>query len=121
MGTHTEVYHSSEPRGGVMDQFRVVRREELERIYESMPEPDAQLVVALREIQKRRGMSDRAFAGSLGITQPSWCRVRNGKRRPGLELARGAAAAYPELGPELVHFLGLDTHNWVPAKGNRGK
>jgi DNA-binding XRE family transcriptional regulator len=104
-----------------MDQFRVVRRDEQERIYDSMPEPDARLVVALREIQKRRGMSDKEFAHSLGITQPSWSRVRGGKRRPGLELARGAAKAYPELGPELVHLLGLPTHNWVPTKGNRGK
>jgi transcriptional regulator with XRE-family HTH domain len=106
-----------------MDDYRIVRREEAERIYNSMPEEDARLVVALREIQKRLGMSDRTFAATLGVTQSGWSRVRNGKRRPGLEIARGAAKAYPQLRPELLLFWGLSTHNgdMAPMRGNRGR
>ncbi len=106
-----------------MDEYRVVRREEAERIYNAMPDEDARLVVALREIQKRLGMSDKACAETLGISQPAWSRVRKGQRRPGLELARGVAKAYPQLRPELLFFLGLDTHNGehIPNRGNRGR
>lgn len=94
-----------------MDEYRAVRRDEAERIYNAMPEVDARLVVALREIQKRLGMTDRAFAESLEISQPAWSRVRRGQRRPGLEIARGTARAYPQLRPELLSFLGLSTYN----------
>lgn len=54
------------------------------------------LVQWLIERQRAEGLSDVAFAARLGISQPTWNRIRNGYSGTSLRLTAKAIAAFPE-------------------------
>lgn len=63
------------------------------------------LVETLIQEQEKRGMTDRAFAATLGIQRASWTLIRLGHRNLTEPIARAVIRAYPDLAPMAVAFL----------------
>lgn len=42
----------------------------------------------LMVIRKQKGLSQKATAEAIKITQPSYCNIENGERRPSVETAK---------------------------------
>lgn len=54
------------------------------------------------EIQRREGLADGAMAARLGVSRPTWNRIRNGHLSFGDALAVRAAGVWPELTRDLL-------------------
>ena len=63
------------------------------------------LLSKLRLRQVGECMSDRQFAGKLGISHQLWQMTRTGKRDIGLVLLRATVKAYPILNQDVLLFL----------------
>lgn len=63
------------------------------------------LVPALKQKQRKLGLTDEEFAETLGISQPYWSLVKNRARRPGVKFLKGVMGRFPDLAPACLLFL----------------
>lgn len=56
-------------------------------------------------IAKQGHLSDRQFAGELGIVRPLWSLARSGKRPISLTLLKAIALTYPDMHQDIIDFL----------------
>lgn len=61
------------------------------------------MLTNLAAIQKRERLTDAAMASKLGISRPTWNRVRNGRLPLTDEVAMRAAGQWPELTRDLLN------------------
>lgn len=59
----------------------------------------------LARLQAAEGASGEAFAGYLGVSPPTWSKVRRGKLRPSYRLVQGALARWPHLAERFGRLL----------------
>lgn len=74
----------------------------------------------LAAIQRREGLNDRDMAARLGISRPTWNRVRNGRLPLTDEVAMRAAGLWPELTRDLLEraasTVSEGTNTPIPAE-----
>jgi transcriptional regulator with XRE-family HTH domain len=63
------------------------------------------LLGKLIEEQRTSGLSDRAFARRLGVSQALWSTTRSGKAVVGSKILAACAREFPELGPDILRYL----------------
>jgi hypothetical protein len=63
------------------------------------------MLARLIEQQRKLGMTDRAFAGLLGIPRSTWTLTRLGKIKLSRRLVAAAGRTFPELMPDAIAFL----------------
>ena len=63
------------------------------------------LVEWLEARQREEGLTETAFAESIGTSQPTWNRLRNGHIRPSYRIVAGALRKYPERQAEIVKLI----------------
>lgn len=64
-----------------------------------------QLIKALRGAQQRRKMGDKAFSRHLKISDSYWWMIKNGKRRPSLNLCRTIYNQMPEVSSDVDDYM----------------
>lgn len=58
------------------------------------------LIEAIKQQQKREGLTDTELAKRIGLKGRSlWCEIKSGRRQPGLKFLRGIAREFPDLKP----------------------
>lgn len=62
------------------------------------------LLARLTQIQRSLNASDAEFAARIGITDPAWNLIRNGKREMGRKALAGIYRAFPELSNEILDY-----------------
>lgn len=76
----------------------------------------------LIKVQAQEGMSDRQFAGKLGISTQLWQATRTGKRPIGLTLIKAVIRAYPSLRFDVFESLCRECYekrNTIPQKARQ--
>lgn len=66
------------------------------------------LLEQLIELQRSNGLSNRAFAGLLGISDAQWIYTKQGKREIRYEILSGALQAFPHnerLKQAVIEYL----------------
>lgn len=63
------------------------------------------LLDSLIEEQRRRSLSDRAFARLLGVSQALWSNTRTGKIPVGVKILSGVAREFPLLAKDILAYL----------------
>jgi hypothetical protein len=63
------------------------------------------LVRLLYGLQLKEGLSNKGMAWRLGISRSMWIMVCQGKRLPGPKFLGGVLRAYPDLEPDVQHYL----------------
>jgi transcriptional regulator with XRE-family HTH domain len=63
------------------------------------------LLLKLAAIQDNAGLSHRAFARKLGITNGQWSHVRAGTSSMGRKTLRAVARTFPQLETEVLSYL----------------
>ena len=63
------------------------------------------LVKAIIEAQKKRGLSNTALASLLGVPLSSWSRIKSRERPPNLEFAARVMVRLPELALSVVDYM----------------
>jgi|GEM_PF-4859739 len=63
------------------------------------------LLERLVEEQRTKGLSDRAFARRLGVSQTLWTHTRSGKVQMGMKILAAVVREFPLLGNEVIKYL----------------
>jgi transcriptional regulator with XRE-family HTH domain len=63
------------------------------------------LLGKLIEEQRRSGLSDRAFARRLGVSQALWSTTRSGKAVIGSKILAACAREFPQMGEDILRYL----------------
>lgn len=71
----------------------------------------ASLIGKLAAIQTEKGMSDPAFAATLGISKAGWQGLRAKRFPPGRRALGKIMTAYPQLAPEVMACI-VSTDTW---------
>lgn len=64
----------------------------------------------LEAIRKERGLSQKQAAEKVGISQPSFCDIENGKKNPAVDTAKAIAAV---LGFDWTRFYDEERNGHV--------
>jgi transcriptional regulator with XRE-family HTH domain len=78
------------------------------------------LLAKLIDEQRRRSLSDRAFARRLGVSQALWTNTRTGKVSPGIKVLAATAKEFPSLSDEIIRYLATCAPNEVKRRGKEG-
>lgn len=73
----------------------------------------SELVKRLVQIQSEKGLTDTAFAATLGVHRVMWSLTRRGKRQPGKRTIEGAFRQWPELSYVYAQSLQISTGSRV--------
>ena len=61
------------------------------------------LIEAIKQEQKKRGLTDTRLAELLGIDRTTWAKIKGGKRTQGMKFLRAVAREFPDL-MDVIHF-----------------
>jgi hypothetical protein len=67
--------------------------------------PSDVLIDKLRERQTLAGLTEKAFASTIGINDSTWVLIRQRTTKPGLKFIAGVTRRYPDLMPDVMTFL----------------
>ncbi|GEM_PF-6601256 len=92
-----------------MDLATRVPESETDLIRRAFPHEQAEFVIALRDLQLRMEMTDRAFAQEIGVSDALWVYTRLGQRSLSMAVLKGGCRRFKELRPELLSFFGFES------------